>query len=43
MNKRVQCKRTKGYCNKCGLPIDLCVCKEIEKEEQRIKLRRKSK
>lgn len=28
--------KLKGLCPKCGLPIDLCVCKEEEKEEQRI-------
>jgi hypothetical protein len=25
----------KGKCPKCGLPIDLCACKEEEKEKQR--------
>jgi hypothetical protein len=28
--------RLKGKCPKCGLPIDVCTCKEEEKEEQRI-------
>jgi len=26
-------------CPVCGLPLDLCVCKEISKEAQRIKVR----
>lgn len=26
-------------CNKCGLPIDLCVCQELEKENTRIIVR----
>jgi len=26
-------------CAICGLPIDICVCKEIGKEQQRIKVR----
>ena len=26
-------------CAICGLPIDICVCKEIGKEQQRIRLR----
>jgi translation initiation factor 1 len=26
-------------CNKCGLPLDLCVCEELEKEETRIVVR----
>jgi translation initiation factor 1 len=25
-------------CNKCGLPIDLCICKEIAKEQQLVKV-----
>lgn len=30
-------------CNKCGLPKDLCVCDEIEREEQRRELNRNTK
>jgi translation initiation factor 1 len=26
-------------CNNCGLPTDLCVCEELEKEETRIVVR----
>lgn len=26
-------------CNNCGLPLDLCVCEELEKEETRIVVR----
>lgn len=26
-------------CNTCGLPEDLCVCSEIDKEQQRIRVR----
>ncbi len=26
-------------CNRCGLPTDLCVCEELEKEETRIVVR----
>jgi translation initiation factor 1 len=26
-------------CSKCGLPIDICVCEEISKEQQRIRVR----
>ena len=26
-------------CEKCGLPKDLCICSEIEKGEQRIRIR----
>jgi len=26
-------------CKKCGLPLDLCVCEELEKEETRIVVR----
>ena len=26
-------------CNKCGLPTDLCVCQELEKEDSRIIVR----
>jgi translation initiation factor 1 len=25
-------------CDKCGLPIDLCICKEIAKEQQLVKV-----
>ena len=25
-------------CKKCGLPIDLCICKEIAKEQQIVKV-----
>ncbi|MBI2110324.1 translation initiation factor [Candidatus Woesearchaeota archaeon] len=28
-----------NICPKCGLPLDLCVCKTIAKEEQRIQIR----
>ncbi|MDP6671214.1 MAG: stress response translation initiation inhibitor YciH [archaeon] len=28
-----------GICHKCGLPQNLCVCQEIAKEEQKIKVR----
>jgi translation initiation factor 1 len=28
-----------AVCNICGLPSDLCVCKEISKEQQRIRVR----
>jgi hypothetical protein len=31
--------RLKGKCSKCGLPIDICTCKELEKEEQREAIR----
>lgn len=31
-NKRMQ------ICNKCGLPTDLCTCKEIAKEQQIVKV-----
>lgn len=27
-----------GICSKCGLPVDLCTCQIIEKEEERIKV-----
>ena len=27
-----------NVCPKCGLPIQACVCQEIEKEEQKIKV-----
>lgn len=27
-----------GNCSLCGLPVDLCVCGAIEKEEQKIKV-----
>lgn len=26
-------------CSICGLPLDICVCKEIDKEQQRIRVR----
>lgn len=26
-------------CNRCGLPLDLCVCEELDKEELRIIVR----
>jgi len=26
-------------CSTCGLPLDICVCKEISKEQQRIRVR----
>ncbi len=26
-------------CSTCGLPLDICVCKEISKEQQKIRLR----
>lgn len=26
-------------CSICGLPLDICVCKEISKEQQRIRVR----
>ena len=26
-------------CSKCGLPLDLCICKQLEKEVQKIKIR----
>lgn len=26
-------------CSKCGLPLDICVCEEISKEQQRIRVR----
>jgi len=26
-------------CSKCGLPMDICVCEEISKEQQRIRVR----
>ena len=29
---------SKQICDKCGLPVDLCVCKEIVKEQQKIKV-----
>ena len=25
-------------CDKCGLPVDLCICKEIAKEQQLVKV-----
>jgi hypothetical protein len=31
--------RAKGMCPKCALPIDLCTCKEEEKEQERIDAR----
>ena len=30
-------------CPTCGLPIDICVCTEISKEQQRIKIRRETR
>src|SRR5208337_2922944 len=30
--------RAKGKCPKCGLPIDLCTCKEEEKEQEQAKI-----
>jgi len=30
-------------CPTCGLPKDICVCGEISKEQQRIKIRRESR
>jgi translation initiation factor 1 len=30
-------------CPTCGLPIDICVCTEIGKEQQRIKIRRETR
>ncbi len=33
------CKIAQQICPICGLPKDLCVCQEIVKEEQRIKVR----
>jgi translation initiation factor 1 len=26
-------------CSTCGLPLDICVCREISKEQQRIRVR----
>ena len=28
-----------GICPTCGLPLDICVCEEIGKEQQRIRVR----
>ncbi len=30
-------------CPTCGLPMDICVCTEISKEQQRIKIRRETR
>ncbi|MDH5449144.1 MAG: translation initiation factor [Candidatus Bathyarchaeota archaeon] len=30
-------------CPTCGLPKDICVCGEISKEQQRVKIRRESR
>ena len=30
-------------CSTCGLPLDICVCKEISKEQQRIRVRRETR
>ena len=28
-----------GICTKCGLPKELCICEEVEKEQQRISVK----
>jgi len=30
-------------CSKCGLPLDLCVCETISKEQQRVKVHRETR
>lgn len=40
MAKKLEwCVMAQEICSICGLPKDLCVCQEIVKEEQRIKVR----
>ena len=33
---------SKKNCKKCGLPPDVCICKQLEKENQRIKASQKT-